>query len=165
MNNISIIVAVAENNAIGKDNNLLWHLPGDLKRFKNLTMGNNIIMGKNTFRSLPNGALPGRNNIVITDDKNDGFKNCLTVYSAEEAIEKSDKSKESFIIGGGSVYKQFLPIAGKIYMTLIHKSFDADTFFPEIDFNEWEKAYVEEKNFDETSGLYYSYFLLTRKKN
>jgi dihydrofolate reductase len=165
MNNISIIVAIAENNAIGKDNNLLWHLSEDLKRFKKLTMGNNVIMGKKTFESLPNGALQGRNNIVITDDKNDSFHNCVMAFSIEDAIEKSDKSKENFIIGGGSVYRQFLPFADKLYLTVVHKSFAADIFFPEINFNEWEKIYTEENNFDEQSSLSYSYFILQRKNS
>jgi dihydrofolate reductase len=165
MMNISIIVAIAENNAIGKDNNLLCHLSEDLKNFKKLTMGNNVIMGKKTFESLPNGALQGRNNIVITDDKNDLFKDCTTVFSIEEAIEKADKTKESFIIGGGSIYRQFLPFTNKLYLTIVHKSYDADTFFPEINFFEWEKIYADENKFDEKSSLKYSYLILQRKIN
>lgn len=114
MKNISIIVAIAENYAIGKDNNLLWHLSDDLKRFKKLTIGNIVIMGKKTFESLPKGALPERDNIVISDNKNDTFKDCIMADSIEDALNKCDETKEIFIIGGGSVYRQFLPLANKI---------------------------------------------------
>jgi dihydrofolate reductase len=134
MKQISIIVAVAANRAIGKDNDLLWHISEDLKRFKKITQGNQVIMGKKTFESLPKAPLPNRTNVVITDDRNDHFEGCVTVYSIEEAIDLCSEESESFIIGGGTIYKQFLPYASKLYITKVHRDFDADTFFPEYSF-------------------------------
>lgn len=141
--NISIIVAIAENRAIGKDNKLLWHISEDLKRFKKLTTGHTLIMGRNTFLSLPKGALPNRRHIVISDKPDDRFDGCEMAASIEEAISMTESTEECFVIGGGMVYAQFLPHAGKLYLTRVHHSFDADTFFPEIDFSQWE-ALTEE---------------------
>ena len=143
LNNISIIVAIATNRAIGKDNRLLWHLSDDLKRFKKLTTGHTLIMGRNTFLSLPNGALPNRRHIVISDIQGESFEGCEMARSIEEAIELAGRNEECFVIGGGMVYKQFLPIAGKLYLTEVRESFEADTFFPKIDFSQW-KAIAEE---------------------
>ncbi|MCD4745074.1 MAG: dihydrofolate reductase [Bacteroidales bacterium] len=162
MKNISIIVAVAENNAIGKDNKLLWHISDDLKRFKKLTTGHIVIMGKKTFDSLPNGALPNRTNIVITDDINDRFEDCIMAYSIEDALDKSDDNKEIFIIGGGSIYKQFLKYANKLYLTKVHKSFEGDVFFPEIDINEWKL--IEQVNFEPDDKTTFAYSYLIYKK-
>lgn len=142
--NISIIVAIAENNAIGKDNKLLWHISEDLKRFKKLTTGHTLIMGRNTFLSLPNGALPNRRHIVISDVADESFDGCEMASSIDAAIAMAGSSEECFVIGGGMVYAQFLPMAGKLYLTRVHHSFEADTFFPEIDFSRWE-ALSEEK--------------------
>jgi len=163
MKNISIIVAVADNFAIGKNNDLLWHISDDLKRFKKLTTGNNIIMGKRTFHSLPNGALPNRTNIVISDKAGEIFDGCKMAYSIEEAIELMDEDKENFIIGGGMIYKQFLPFANKLYLTRVHKSFDADTFFPEINMDEW--TVVESEDFEEGGKNQYphTFQILVRK--
>jgi len=136
--NISIIVAIAENHAIGKDNQLLWHISEDLKRFKKLTTGHTLIMGRNTFLSLPNGALPNRRHIVITDQEGEQFPGCDMATSIQEAVDLAGSVDECFVIGGGMVYKQFLPMAGKLYLTQVLASFDADTFFPEIDFSQWE---------------------------
>lgn len=135
---ISIIVAVAQNQAIGKDNKLLWHLSEDLKRFKRLTSGNPVIMGKNTYFSLPKRPLPNRTNIVITDVAKEQIDNCVMAYSIEDAIQKMDTEKENFVIGGASIYKQFMEHADKLYITWVHKDFEADTFFPEIDEDSWE---------------------------
>jgi dihydrofolate reductase len=135
---LSIIVAIAEDYGIGKDNDLLFHIPGDLPRFKKITSGHTVIMGKNTYISLPKGALPNRKNIVISDKKEDCFDNCIMANSIEEAIEKCGEETEAFIIGGGMIYKQFLPIADKLYLTKVHQSPKADTFFPEIDYNKWD---------------------------
>ncbi len=144
LNNISIIVAIAENMAIGKDNRLLWHLSDDLKRFKKLTTDHTLIMGRNTFLSLPNGALPNRRHIVISDKKGESFEGCEMARSLEESLRLAGRDEECFVIGGGMVYKQFLPLAGKLYLTRVHESFEADTFFPEIDFSQW-KALVSEQ--------------------
>ena len=141
--NISIIVAIADNNAIGKDNQLLWHLSDDLKRFKKLTTGHTVIMGRNTFLSLPNGALPNRRNIVITDQEGEAFADCEMARSMEEALDLAGDKDECFIMGGGMVYRQMLPVAGKLYLTRVHASFEADTFFPEIDFSEWKAVQTE----------------------
>ena len=141
--NISIIVAIARNHAIGKDNRLLWHLSDDLKRFKKLTTGHTLIMGRNTFLSLPNGALPNRRHIVISDVKEERFEGCEMAFSIEHALQLAGDSEECFVIGGGMVYTQFLPLAGKLYLTQVEESFEADTFFPEIDFSQWRAAYSE----------------------
>ena len=141
--NISIIVAIARNRAIGKDNKLLWHISEDLKRFKKLTTGHTLIMGRNTFISLPNGALPNRRHIVISDVKGESFEGCEMASSIEEAIQKAGSGDECFVIGGGMVYNQFLPIAGKLYLTQVDEDFEADTFFPEIDVSQWKAGYSE----------------------
>jgi len=161
--NISIIVAIAENFAIGKNNDLLFHLPNDLKRFKQITSGKTLIMGRNTLLSLPKWPLPNRRHIVITDKPDDQFPGCEVVYSIGEAIEKVKNEPEVFIIGGGSVYRQFYPLAAKLYLTLVHKSFDADVFFPEIDFSEWEELSREDL-YDEGNDFRYSYLNLCRKQ-
>jgi dihydrofolate reductase len=160
---ISIIVAIAQNNAIGKDNDLLWHLSGDLKRFKELTTGHTIVMGKRTFESLPVRPLPNRKSIVITDVEGEQIPGCVMAYSIEDAIAKFDNTDENFIIGGGSVYRQFMPIADKLYLTVVHKDFEADTFYPEINFDEWQAIEKQENIFDEKSGLTYSYIIYKRK--
>jgi len=160
--NISIIVAIAENFAIGKNNNLLFHLSGDLKRFKEITTGHTIIMGRNTLLSLPRWPLPKRRHIVITDNPDDNFEGCETVYSVEEAIGKVQNENEAFVIGGGMVYRQFYPLAGKLYLTLVRKRFDADVFFPVIDFDEWQEI-SRDDYYDEQNGFRYSYLNLERK--
>ena len=136
--NISIIVAIGENNAIGKDNRLLWHLSDDLKRFKKLTTGHTLIMGRNTFLSLSNGALPNRRHIVISDVPGETFDGCEMARSIDQAIGMAGNDEECFVIGGGMVYAQFLRRVGKLYLTQVHQSFEADTFFPEIDFRQWK---------------------------
>ena len=161
---ISIIVAVAENNAIGKGNKLLWHISDDLKRFKRLTTGYSVVMGKKTYESLPVQPLPGRTNVVISDIKGELIKGCEMAYSIEEAIEKCPDNEESFIIGGGSVYHQFLPFADKLYITKVHKAFDADTFFPEIDEDEWQLIERKKIESDGKNDFSFSYLTYTRRK-
>ncbi len=142
---IAIIVVVDENNGIGKDGDLLCHLPNDLKHFKQLTTGHTIIMGRKTFESLPKGALPNRTNIVITSDKEDNYPGCIVVRSVEEALLKSGNKEKVFLIGGGKIYNSTIDLANKLFLTRIHHTFeDADTFFPEINFDNWEL--VEEVN-------------------
>ncbi len=160
--NISIIVAIAENFAIGKNNGLLFHLPNDLKRFREITSGHSLIMGRNTLLSLPKWPLPNRRHIVITDNKDDVFPGCEVVFSIDGAAEKIKGEKEAFIIGGGMVYRQFYPLAGKIYLTLVHKPFDADVYFPEIDYSEWKETSREDL-YDEKNDFNYSYLNLERK--
>jgi len=160
----SIIVAIAGNNAIGKENKLLWHIPEDLKRFKRITSGHAVIMGKKTFESLPVRPLPGRINIVITDEKSDNFPGCIMAYSIEDSIIKSPDD-ECFIIGGGSVYRQFLPHAEQMYITKIHKDFEADTYFPEIDLTEWNLTEESVIQIDENSNLEYSFRIYKKLKS
>lgn len=157
---IIIIVAISENNAIGKDNKLLWHISDDLKRFKKLTSGKAVIMGRKTFFSLPNGALPKRRNIVITDCKEDCCPGAEKVSSIEEALELVKNEDQIFIIGGGMIYAQFLPLSNKIYLTKVHKNFDGDVFFPEINMAEWE--IIEQEPHLENDPPY-TYFTLNRR--
>jgi dihydrofolate reductase len=159
---ISIIVAIAQNHAIGKDNNLLFHLSDDLKRFKKLTTGHTIVMGKRTFESLPVRPLPNRRSIVITDIPGEQIEGCTMAYSIEDAVSKMEAGKENFIIGGGSVYQQFLPLADILYLTLVHRDFDADTFFAEIDFSQWEETFREAH---ENEEFKYSFVNLARRKD
>lgn len=162
MKQISIIVAIAQNHAIGKDNDLLWHISNDFKWFKDKTRGHQVIMGQRTLESLPNGPLQKRSNVVITDQKALTFEGCETVYSIEEAIEKCSDIEESFIIGGGSIYKQFLEHANRFYLTRVHKDFDADTFF-EVDFSEWKEVYREDITDDPQNDFDYSFLIYERK--
>ncbi len=160
--NISIIVAIAENFAIGKNNDLLFHLPNDLKRFKEITSGHSLIMGRNTLLSLPKWPLPNRRHIVITDKQDDVFPGCEIVSSIEGAVEKVKNESESFIIGGGMVYRQFYPLAGKLYLTLVHKPFEADVYFPEINYSEWKEVWREDF-YDAKNDFNYSFLDLERK--
>jgi dihydrofolate reductase len=160
--NISIIVAIAENFAIGKNNDLLFHLPNDLKHFKEITSGHTIIMGRNTLLSLPKWPLPNRRHIVITDKPDDNFPGCETVFSIEEALEKVKNEDEAFVIGGGMIYRQFYPVAGKLYLTVVHKPFEADVYFPEVKYDEWNET-SREDFYDEKNDFQYSYLNLKRK--
>jgi dihydrofolate reductase len=157
MKNISIIVAIAEDNAIGNENKLLCHISEDLKRFKRLTTGHTVIMGKNTYESLPKKPLPNRRNIVISDNRNDKYEGCEMAYSIEDALEKCSEEHENFIIGGASIYRQFMDHADKLYLTRIHKAFDADTFFPLINFNNWELVEKEPININVDNNISYNY--------
>ncbi|MDD2387376.1 MAG: dihydrofolate reductase [Bacteroidales bacterium] len=157
---ITIIVAIAENNAIGKNNDLLWHISGDLKRFKEITTDHTIIMGRKTYLSLPKRPLPNRRSIVISDIANECIPDVDVVDSIENALKIADKEKENFIIGGGMVYKQFLPLANKIYLTVVHKKYDADIYFPEINYEDWEIQHKEEHLEHEPP---FSYLTLVKK--
>ena len=163
MKNISIIVVIAENNAIGLNNKLLAYVPGDLKRFKEITSGHTVIMGKNTYFSLPKRPLPNRRNIVISDNKEDNFENCIMAYSIEEALEKCDKEKENFIMGGASIYSQFLQYTDKLYLTKVDKSYEADTFFPQINYDEWELIEQEDIAPGDKCDFSFSYLTYVKK--
>lgn len=160
---ISIIVAIAENNAIGKGNDLLWHISEDLKRFKRLTKGHFVVVGKKTYYSLPTRPLPNRTNMVITDVDGEQIDLCLMAYSIEGALEKMDAEGENFIIGGGSIYKQFLPYTDKLYVTKVHKSFDGDIFFPEISQGEWHLVESRLVDNDPQNDFSYSFETYLRK--
>ncbi len=159
---ISIIVAVASNGAIGKDNDLLWHIPEDFKWFKKHTKGNTVVMGKKTWESLPARPLPGRINIVISDDPSDYFEGAEMAGSIQEAIDKMSEDKENFIIGGGSIYGQFLPLADKFYLTRVHCDFDADIFFPDFDIEDWKEVYHEEHPEKEPNNLGFTFLIYER---
>lgn len=160
---ISIIVAIAEDNAIGKNNELLCHLPEDLKRFKKITTGHKIVMGKNTYESLPIKPLPNRTSIVISHIEGDDYCDCIMAYSIDEAVANCGLNEECFVIGGGMIYKQFLPIADRLYLTKIHHKFDADTFFPEIDYSQWNLIEEESVEADEKNPYPYSFLTYERK--
>ncbi len=162
MKDISIIVAIASNYAIGKDNDLLWHISSDLQRFKRITEGHFIIMGKKTYYSLPRRPLPKRTNMVITDVANEQIDDCLMAYSIEDAVNKMDINNENFVIGGGSIYKQFMPIANKLYITRVHKDYEADTFFPEISLTEWKLSEKIDVDDDKQNDFKYSFEIYER---
>lgn len=161
---ISIIVAIAENYAIGKQGDLLCHLPNDLKHFKEVTSHSTVIMGERTFFSLPKHPLPNRRNIVLTDQAGKTFEGAEAVYSIDEAMRAVAPEQEAFIIGGGMVYKQFMPLADKLYITHIHHSWDdADTFFPVIDEQLWQATAREDHTADEKNPYDYSFVEYLRR--
>jgi len=164
MKTFSIIVAIAENNAIGKDNDLLWHISEDLKYFKKITSEHTVIMGKNTWLSLPVKPLPKRKNIIISTSLSINIENAFVVNSIQDAIDMCDDNVENFVIGGGAIYEQFLPVADKLYITKVHQAFDADIFFPEIDTNKFILESQSEMFTDEKSSLKYS-FLIYKKRD
>jgi len=157
---ISIIAAVADNNAIGKDNKLLWHLRADLKRFKHLTIGKMIIMGRKTYESLGK-ALPQRINVVLSFDKNFTAENCLVFSDLNEALRFAGEKdlSEIFIIGGGSIYEQAMDIADKMYITQVHCTpKDADTFFPTYNLEDWDivdKEFIAKDAENDHDSTYY----------
>ena len=162
---LSIIVAVAENNIIGGDNKLLWHIPEDLKRFKAITSDHTIIMGRKTFESLP-GVLPNRKHVIITRDKNYTMdnENVEVIHSLSEVINKYKNSSEpAFIIGGGEIYKQLIHNVDNLLLTKVFKSFDGDTSFPQIDLNEFAVDFESEILTCEKNGLQYQFIDLVRK--
>ncbi|WP_439881920.1 dihydrofolate reductase [Pontibacter sp. MBLB2868] len=159
---VSIVVATAENNVIGKDNQLIWHLPADLKHFKQLTMGHPILMGRKTFESIGK-PLPGRTSFVITRQEDYQAEGCIVVHSVKEAIEQASQLDESVcIIGGAEIYRQALPMVDTIELTKIHHTFDGDTFFPEIKEQEWKVVAKEDHEPDEKNKYSYSYLTLKR---
>ena len=162
MKNLSIIVAIAENYAIGKDNDLLWHISDDLKRFKRLTTEHTVIMGRNTYESLPFKPLPKRKNIVLTNNKDLQYEGALMAHSYEEVFNLCNPDEENFVIGGANVYENMLPYADKLYVTWVYKSFEADTYFPEIDEKVWQIAEKTDLMHDEQSGLDYAYVTYSR---
>lgn len=142
---VSMIVAISSNRGIGKDGDQPFFISEDLKRFKKLTTGNTIIMGRKTFEALPKGALPNRRNIVITTNREFTAPNCDIVFSPEEALSVTSDSDSIFIIGGGTIYSAMLPYTTTLYLTEVHKSFEVDTLFPEISPSEWSVVEREDK--------------------
>jgi dihydrofolate reductase len=160
---ISIIVAIAENNVIGKENKLIWYLPKDLKHFKETTTGHYIIQGRKTFESFGK-PLPNRTTVIITRNKNYKAEGCIVVNSLQEALDIAINEKEVFIIGGGEVYKQAMTIADRIYLTKVHQSFEGDTFFPEINMKDWNELSRQDFEPDEKNKYPFSTLILERRK-
>lgn len=154
--NITMIAAVAENNALGMDNKLIWHLSDDLKRFKNLTKGHHVIMGRKTFESMPK-ALPNRTNVVITRQAEYAAENAHVVNTLEAALALAQEDDRPFIIGGGEIYRQGLAFANCIELTRVHDDFEADTFFPEIDTAVWREVWRENHDKDEKHAHAFSF--------
>lgn len=159
---ISIIVAIGRNWAIGKDNKLPWNLPSDMEHFRQVTLGKPVIVGQKTLESI-GGPLPGRINIVLTLDKEYRAAGCQVAHSIEEALDKVRDFPEVMIIGGVSIYKQFLPLADRMYLTLIEGDFEADAFFPEFDWADWQEVKREECEPDEKNPYKYAFVTLERK--
>ncbi|MBX2932669.1 MAG: dihydrofolate reductase [Ferruginibacter sp.] len=162
---VSLIVAAAENNVIGKNNQLLWHLPNDLKFFKNTTWGMPVIMGRKTFESV-NKPLPGRFNFVITRQAGWKADGVTVATSLQDALEKAATTncKEIFIIGGGEIYKQAIEIADKIIMTRVHTTLDGDTFFPVIDESKWIQISNQDFAIDDKHQYAYSFQIWERRE-
>jgi len=159
---ITIIAAAGENNELGRDNDLVWHLPNDFKRFKKLTTGHHIIMGRKTLESFPN-PLPNRTHIVIT--RNSDYKNdqVIVVHTMEEALKKVENDSQPFIIGGGEIYRMGMEVADKIELTRVHNSFKADTFFPDIQKNTWELTNEEFHEKDDSHQHAFTYLTYIKK--
>ena len=162
--NLSIIVAQAQNRAIGKNNDLLWHLSGDLKRFKKLTMGHPVVMGRRTWESLPKRPLPGRRNIVFTQNPDFKDEGAEVVHSVNELFSVlKDYDEEVFVMGGASIYELLLPFTNRLYVTRVYRDFDGDVYFPVIDMSEFNLVNLSDPMFDEESGLDYAYEEYDRK--
>jgi dihydrofolate reductase len=160
---LSLIVAVAQNGVIGHNNQLIWHLPNDLKQFKRLTTGHCIIMGRKTFESIGK-PLPNRTSIIISRNSDFQVEGCITVSSLENAIlaAKQIENEEAFVIGGAEIYRLALPIIDKIYLTEVHHAFKGDTFFPTIDKTIWKETHREDFEIDEKHKVKYSFVELSR---
>lgn len=162
--NLSAIVAIDENGAIGKNGDLLCYLPADLKHFKTITMGHTIIMGRRTWESLPKGALPGRKNVVITRNTDFEAPGAEVYHSLDEALQATIQDDKRFIIGGGMLYNEAFELTDTLFLTRIHASFsDADTFFPSFDSSEWKEISCEDHEADERNPYPYSFIELRRR--
>ena len=159
---ITLIAAAGENNELGKDNDLVWHLPDDFKRFKKLTTGHHIIMGRKTFESFPK-PLPNRTHLVITRNKEYQKEGAVVVHSLDEALLKAQNDPQPFVIGGGEIYKLAIDTADKIELTRVHGTFEADTYFPEIDMDKWQLISEVKHEKDEKHNYSFSYLTYERK--
>lgn len=155
--NISIIVAAAQNLAIGRDNDLLWHLSDDLKRFKALTSGHTVIMGRRTYESLPKRPLPKRRNIVLTHSSDYAAEGVEVAHTLQQALDMVRGDEESFVMGGATLYEQFMPFAQRLYVTWVYRDFEADVYFPLIDLSVFRMVSQTERQTDEASGLSFNY--------
>ncbi len=162
---ISIIVAIAKNDAIGKDNQLLWHISEDLKYFKRTTLGHPVIMGRKTWESLPFRPLPKRDNLIITRNKDYKAEGGILIPSIEEALNYAKDKDNVFIMGGGEIYKAFMPYADRLYITRVDKDFEADTFFDKIVEEVWKLESESEVQYDEKEDLHYRYLIYHRRND
>ena len=162
---ITLVVAASQNNVIGKDNQLLWHLPKDMRFFKNTTWGMPILMGRKTFESLGSKLLPGRLNIILTQQKNLVLEGAVVVNSIQEAIKVAAEQdyKELMVIGGGQVYQEALPLAQKIWLTRVHTHIEGDVFFPELSLNTWSLLSSEKVSADEKHAFAFDFECWQRK--
>lgn len=159
---ISLIAAMSSNRVIGLDNDLPWHLPLDLKRFKELTMGHHMIMGRKTFDTIGR-PLPGRTIIVVTRRRDFALPGILVAHSIEDALKQAEKDSETFIAGGGEIYRLTIGIADRIYLTVIHQAFEGDTSFPDFDETDWRVIEEEEFRPDEKNPLPFTFITLERR--
>lgn len=160
---ISIIAAVADDWVIGDKNDLPWHLPADFRYFKKQTSGKPIIMGQRTFESIGARPLSGRKNIILSQDKNYRSEGCFVAHNLEGALSLAKPAQEAMICGGASVYKQFLPLADRLYLTIIHYHFSGDTIFPAVDFNDWQEISRADCPADKENPFSYSFIVWERK--
>jgi len=158
---VSAVVAIAENNAIGKDNELLWYLPTDLKHFKSITKGHTIVMGRKTFDSIGK-PLPHRRNIVITRAKALEIEGAEVVNTIAQALELCSDEEEVFIVGGAEIYKLAMPATDRIYLTTVHRSFEGDAYFPEINMDLWKVTAEEKHEADEKNNIAFTFSTLER---
>lgn len=161
---IALVVAIAENRVIGKDNQLIWHLPEDLKHFKQLTMGHPMVMGRKTFDAIGK-PLPGRTSIIVTRQPDyQAPAGCVVVSSVEEALQEGlSRDEHVMVVGGAEIYQQTLPYAEVVYLTLVHESFEGDVYFPDLDAEAWEVTDQEEHLPDERHAYPYTFFTFRRK--
>lgn len=161
---ISMIAAKAENNVIGNKNTIPWHMPADFKYFKETTLGKTIVMGLNTFNSIGGKPLPNRKHIILNNDPNYvPPADCVVAHSIEEVLELGKDVPELMICGGASVYKQFLPLAQKLYLTYVHANPEGDTYFPEVNLAEWNEISRQDHKADEKNKYDYSFVILERR--
>lgn len=160
---ISLIVAMDQNRVIGKNNKLPWHLPADLQYFKKVTMGHPIVMGRKTFESIGR-VLPGRENVIVTRNQEFKAEGCVVLHDIAQIKMFADNHEEEvFVIGGAEIFKEILPLTDRLYITEIHETFEGDTFFPEIDENEWDEISSNPGNIDEKNRFAHDFIILQKK--
>ncbi|MEW5552371.1 dihydrofolate reductase [Peribacillus frigoritolerans] len=160
---ISLIVAMDQNRVIGKNNKLPWHLPADLQYFKKVTMGHPIVMGRKTFESIGR-VLPGRENVIVTRNQEFKAEGCVVLHDIAQIKMFADNHEEEvFVIGGAEIFKEILPFTDRLYITEIHETFEGDTFFPEIDENEWDEIFSNQGSIDEKNRFAHDFIILQKK--
>jgi len=159
---ISLIAAMGKNRVIGNKGKLPWHMPADMKYYKDKTKGKTIIMGRKTFDSMGNKPLPNRINIIITHDQDYKAEGAIVAHSAHEALKAAGNAEEVMVIGGSYIFKEFLPRANRIYLTIIEGVFEGDAFFPEYDITQWKEVSYEEHERDAKNPYDYRFVVLER---